>query len=174
MRRRPVFRRRERLVLTAIVLASYVFSTYVANASTSVLLDGRSPIEAFSAGLNPGWALLPLTLPAVLLAAVLFGVLGLARRHERRGSFAVIAALATVGGLRSIVLLGDVISVAGGTVQYLTPADTLVRLFTETMVGAAVATVAALATSISTRHLVLRDRQAHALESHPGRSRGAR
>ena len=174
MRRRPVFRRRERLGLTAMVLAAYVLSTYVAYASVSVLLDGRSPIEAFSAGLNSGWALLPLTLSAALLAAVLFGVLGLARRPERRGPFAVIAALTTVGALRSIVLLGDVISVAGGIVQYLTPADTLVHFLSETMVGAVVTTVAALAASIATRHLLSRDRRAHASESRRGRSRSAR
>jgi len=174
MRSRPVFRRRERLGLTAAVLAAYVLSTYVAYASVSVLLDGRSPVEAFSAGLNPGWALLPLTLPAGLLAAVLFGVLGFARRPERRGAFAVIAALTTVGGLRCIVLLGDVISLAGGNVQYLTPADTLVHLFTEAMVSAVVVAVAALTASIATRHLVSRDRLAHALGSGAGRNRSAR
>lgn len=124
MRRAPVFRRRERLGISVVVLLTYVLTSYVSYAIVSVLLDGRGLLQALVVGLNPGWALLPLGFFAALLGAALFGVLGRARRFNRRAALAVIAVLSTVGGLRLIAFAGEAALVTGGTVQNVTPAAT--------------------------------------------------
>ena len=158
MRRAPVFRRRERLGVTAVVLLTYVLSSYVSYAIVSVLLDGRGLLEALIVGLNPGWALLPLGFFAALFGGALFGVLGLARRFDRRAAFAVIAVLSTVGGLRLIAFAGEAALVMGGTVQNVTPGGNFVHLITEVLVSLLVVGATVLAAFVAARYLVTDDR----------------
>lgn len=140
------------------VLLTYVLSSYVSYAIVSVLLDGRGLMGALVVGLNPGWALLPLGFSAALLGAALFGVLGLARRFDRRAAFAVIAVLSTVGGLRLIVFAGEAALVMSGIVQNVTPGGNFVHLITEMLVSLLVVAATALAAFMAARYLVTDDR----------------
>lgn len=144
MTRMPAFRRRKRLFLTAAVLVAHALSILVLYATVSISFDGQSPVDAFAVGANPGWALLPQTTFAVILAVVLFGVLGLARRPEKREPFAVVAVLATVGGLHCIVIGVDVFLGLSGTTRDVAPAGAVLHLLTETIVGVVATAVAAL------------------------------